>query len=73
MWAIGDVLGDAVTPEIAAAWGEVYWLMADALINQERGLYSARGVKPQTVWRRWEVERRLVSRLPSVARAGRAA
>ena len=37
MWAIVDVLGDAVTPEVAAAWDEVYWLMANALINQERG------------------------------------
>ncbi|SDC92234.1 nitric oxide dioxygenase [Geodermatophilus telluris] len=55
-WAIVDVLGDAVTPEVAAAWDEVYWLMAYALINQERGLYSARGVRPETVWRPWEVE-----------------
>ncbi|MGY1662537.1 globin domain-containing protein [Geodermatophilus sp. SYSU D00705] len=54
-WAIADVLGDAVTPEVAAAWTEVYWLMAWALINQERGLYSARGVRPETVWRDWEV------------------
>ncbi|MGY1639348.1 globin domain-containing protein [Geodermatophilus sp. SYSU D00742] len=54
-WAIADVLGDAVTPEVAAAWDEVYWLMAWALINQERGLYSARGVRPETVWRDWEV------------------
>ncbi|WP_233492508.1 globin domain-containing protein [Blastococcus sp. TF02A-30] len=54
-WAIGDVLGDAVTPEVAAAWDEVYWLMAFALINQERGLYSARGVRPETVWRDWQV------------------
>ena len=52
MWAIVDVLGDAVTPQVAAAWDEVYWLMANALINQERGLYSARGVRPETVWRR---------------------
>lgn len=59
MWAIGDVLGDAVTPEIAAAWGEVYWLMANALINQERGLYSARGVRPEKVWREWEVEKKI--------------
>src|SRR4051794_39373464 len=54
-WAIGDVLGEAVTPEVVAAWDEVYWLMARALINQERGLYSARGVRPETVWREWEV------------------
>ncbi|GGC96015.1 hemin transporter [Tersicoccus solisilvae] len=59
MWAIVDVLGDAVTPEVAAAWDEVYWLMANVLINQERGLYSARGVRPSTVWREWEVEQRI--------------
>jgi nitric oxide dioxygenase len=58
-WAIVDVLGDAVTPEVAAAWDEVYWLMAYALINQERGLYSARGVRPETVWREWEVAEKL--------------
>jgi len=55
MWAIGDVLGDAYTPEVAAAWDEVYWLMAYALIHQERGLYSARGVTAERVWRRWRV------------------
>jgi nitric oxide dioxygenase len=54
-WAIADVLGDAVTPEVAEAWSEVYWLMAWALINQERGLYSARGVRAETVWRDWQV------------------
>ena len=59
MWAIVDVLGDAVTPEVAAAWDEVYWLMANVLINQERGLYSARGVRPETVWRQWRVERKI--------------
>ncbi|MEP7764246.1 globin domain-containing protein [Sanguibacter sp. 25GB23B1] len=59
-WAIVDVLGDAVTPEVAAAWDEVYWLMAYALINQERGLYSARGVRPETVWRQWQVEQKVV-------------
>ena len=59
MWAIADVLGDAVTPDIAAAWDEVYWLMADALIYIERGLYSARAVKPQTIWRQWQVEHKV--------------
>jgi nitric oxide dioxygenase len=64
-WAIVDVLGDAVTAEVAAAWDEVYWLMANALINQERGLYSARGVRPETVWRSWQVERK-IRETPSV-------
>jgi nitric oxide dioxygenase len=59
MSAIGDVLGDAVTPAVATAWDEVYWLMANALINQERGLYGARGVTAQTVWREWEVEQKV--------------
>jgi nitric oxide dioxygenase len=59
MWAIVDVLGEAVAPPVAAAWDEVYWLMANALINQERGLYSARGVRPETVWRDWQVAKKI--------------
>ncbi|MCU1606824.1 MAG: Oxidoreductase FAD-binding [Modestobacter sp.] len=58
-WAIVDVLGDAVTPQVATAWDEVYWLMANALINMERGLYSARGVRPEIVWRDWQVEEKI--------------
>ncbi|MGN6741962.1 MAG: globin domain-containing protein [Amnibacterium sp.] len=58
MWAIGDVLGDAVTPQVAAAWGEVYWLMANMLINQERGLYGAVGLTPETIYTRWRVAER---------------
>lgn len=42
--AITEVLGDAVTPEVAAAWDEVYWLMANALIAAEARLYAERGV-----------------------------
>jgi nitric oxide dioxygenase len=34
--AVAEVL--TVTPEIAAAWSEVYWLMADTLIALERSL-----------------------------------
>jgi nitric oxide dioxygenase len=33
--------------------------MANALINQERGLYSARGVRPETVWRQWQVDKKI--------------
>jgi nitric oxide dioxygenase len=58
-WAIADVLGEAVTAEVAAAWSEVYWLMAYGLINQEKGLYSARGVTPETVWRDWRVTEKI--------------
>ncbi|WP_344749543.1 globin domain-containing protein, partial [Streptosporangium vulgare] len=37
--AIAEVLGDAATPEVVAAWDEVYWLMANALIALEADLY----------------------------------
>jgi nitric oxide dioxygenase len=35
--AIADVLGAAVTAEVAAAWDELYWLMARTLIDLEAG------------------------------------
>jgi nitric oxide dioxygenase len=59
MWAIVDVLGGAVTAEVAAAWDEVYWLMANMLINKERGLYSAVRLSPETIWRTWRVARKI--------------
>ncbi|MER7721435.1 globin domain-containing protein [Streptomyces flaveolus] len=57
--AIAEVLGDAVTPEVAAAWDEVYWLMANALVAIETRLYQEAEVAEGQVWRRMEiVERR---------------
>ncbi|MET9550142.1 globin domain-containing protein [Streptomyces sp. NPDC006627] len=57
--AIADVLGDAVTPDVTAAWDEVYWLMAGGLIAQEARLYLEAQVRPGHTWRRWTVlERR---------------
>ncbi|MGW3140736.1 globin domain-containing protein [Streptomyces sp. NPDC001139] len=56
--AIAEVLGDAVTPEVAAAWDEVYWLMAGALIGQEARLYQEAGVQPGRIWRQWTVVER---------------
>lgn len=41
MGAIAADLGDALTPEVAAAWDEVYWLMTEALLKLERGLYAS--------------------------------
>ncbi len=61
--AIAEVLGDAVTPDVAAGWDEVYWLMAEALINLETGLYreTRRGIGQ--VWLRARVlERRRETR-----------
>lgn len=49
--AIAQVLGDAVTPAVAEAWTALYWQLADELITLEKGLYSAAGVGPETVWR----------------------
>ncbi|MDO9427785.1 MAG: NO-inducible flavohemoprotein [Methylobacterium sp.] len=37
--AIGDILGDAATAEICAAWGEAYWFLAELLIGREAMIY----------------------------------
>ncbi|MDO5634413.1 MAG: globin domain-containing protein [Micrococcus sp.] len=55
-WAIAEVLGDAVTPEVAEAWTEVYWLMADALIRLEKGLYARQA--NTALWSPWSVAAR---------------
>ena len=39
--AIKEVLGDAATPEIIAAWGEAYGVIADAFIGIEKEMYDA--------------------------------
>lgn len=58
--AIVEVLGDAVTPEVAAAWDEVYWHMAHTLVTAEKALYTGAGVDDGDVWRDLVVaERRL--------------
>ncbi|MGW1144208.1 globin domain-containing protein [Streptomyces sp. NPDC002454] len=49
--AIVEVLGEAVTPEVGAAWDEVYWLMAHALIAVEARLYEESGTAGGTVRR----------------------
>ncbi|MFD7920002.1 globin domain-containing protein [Streptomyces sp. NPDC059740] len=57
--AVGEVLGEAVTEEVAAAWDEVYWLMADALIALEAQLHEEAGIAKGEVWQQMEiVERR---------------
>lgn len=38
--AIKEVLGDAATPDIIAAWGEAYGVIADAFIGVEKQMYE---------------------------------
>ncbi|WP_030245941.1 globin domain-containing protein [Streptomyces sp. NRRL S-350] len=56
--AMAEVLGDAVTPEVAAAWDEVYWQLAGALVAREARLYQAADVTPGDTWRPWTVVER---------------
>lgn len=53
--AIKTVLGDAVTDDVAAAWDEVYWLLADALTEIETRLYREAGNPDGNIWRDYRV------------------
>ncbi len=54
--AVGEVLGEAVTPAVAAAWDEVYWLLACELVAREARLYTVAGVPEDgMMWREWRV------------------
>ncbi|MEO3855812.1 globin domain-containing protein [Acrocarpospora sp. B8E8] len=64
--AIAEVLGDGLTDEVAAAWNEVYWLMAGALIARESRLYALTGISDGDVWRPWRVVGR-IEETPDVA------
>ena len=55
--AIAANLEGIITPEIAAAWDEVYWLMAHALIKVEKALYASQANDRMfTPWRVTEKE-----------------
>lgn len=56
--AVKTVLGDAITPEIAAAWDEVYWLFGCSLIAEEAKLYALSGTDPAQPWRPYRVVER---------------
>ncbi|SCE67079.1 nitric oxide dioxygenase [Micromonospora coriariae] len=59
MGAVGAVLGDAVTPAVAAAWDEVYWLFAARLIGREARLYAEAGVDGADPWREYVVAKKI--------------
>jgi nitric oxide dioxygenase len=56
--AIKDILGDAATNEILAAWGEAYWFLANILIGREKQIYdtTAAASGGWTGWRDFVVE-----------------
>ncbi|MEV4008078.1 globin domain-containing protein [Actinomadura sp. NPDC049753] len=58
MDAVAKVLGDAVTPEVHAAWSEVYWLFATLLIAEEARLYQDAACDPAAPFRPWRVTER---------------
>ena len=59
MKAVAEVLGEAVTPEVARAWDEVYWLFSVQLIAEEARLYALAGVDPTAPWREYDVIERV--------------
>ncbi|MDG3013174.1 globin domain-containing protein [Speluncibacter jeojiensis] len=65
--AIVAVLGEAVTADVAEAWTEVYWAMANDLLEIERKLYADAGVEPGQVWQQVVVRRRVQESPDTVA------
>ena len=57
--AVGEVLGEAVTPAVADAWNEVYWLFATQPVAEEARLYQQAGVDPARPLRPYRVVRRI--------------
>jgi nitric oxide dioxygenase len=55
--SVAEVLGDAVTPEVAAAWSEVYWLFALQLVAEEARMYQQANVDPSQPTRPYRVVR----------------
>lgn len=50
--AIKDVLGDAATDGVIAAWGEAYWFLAELLIGREATVYRNLASAPGG-WNGW--------------------
>jgi nitric oxide dioxygenase len=50
--AIKDVLGNAATDAVLAAWGEAYWQLAEILIGREAVIYRQAAAQPGG-WNGW--------------------
>lgn len=53
MASIGDVFGDAITPDVATAWSEAVNHLAQILINRERELYTE-AAERKGGWQGWK-------------------
>lgn len=53
MEAMGEILGDELTPEIKDAWAAAYWQLADLMIARENQIY--RESEGWTDWREFKI------------------
>ena len=53
MLAVGEVLGDALTPQIGAAWTDAVQFLSQVLITREEELYKA-AEERNGGWRGWQ-------------------
>ncbi|WP_369042830.1 globin domain-containing protein [Streptomyces sp. Midd1] len=56
--AVAEVVGAPFTAEVATAWDDVYWLLANSLIAIEQRLYAQHGVLVGDTWKTWVVTAR---------------
>ncbi|KAH6623119.1 globin-like protein [Chaetomium tenue] len=57
--AIGQVLGDAATPEIVDAWVAAYGVLAGVFINREGEMYKANAAENWVGWRKFRITRKV--------------
>lgn len=62
LMAIVDILGDAATEEVLAAWGEAYQFLAKIFIDREQAIYDEQAAQPGgwNGYRSFRVDRKVV-------------
>ena len=62
LMAIVDVLGEAATEEVLAAWGEAYGFLAKIFIDREQAIYDEQAAQPGgwNGYRQFRVDRKVV-------------
>ncbi|KAJ4291250.1 hypothetical protein N0V88_006251 [Collariella sp. IMI 366227] len=57
--AIGQVLGEAATPDIVDAWIAAYGQLANVFINLERDMYKANAAENWVGWRKFRIAKKV--------------